>query len=148
MLQPSQRKITLVNRRIVYDFLKFRDATPETFEANEKLCVELERNKDRTKKQKRKKQKSEVEKSKERLDLDIKTTRSMKGNLEKLSLQLQNDFEELMWRVATEKKSSHLPAVEAMLLKRTRDEKLKEIEKLDEVIEDLGKRRKQIGKEK
>ena len=72
----------------------------------------------------------------------------MKGNLEKRSLQLQNDFEELMWRVATEKKSSHLPAVEAMLLKRTRDEKLKEIEKLDEVIEDLGKRRKQIGKEK
>ena len=97
---------------------------------------------------KKEKQKSEVEKSKERLDLDIKTTKSMKGNLEKLSLQLQNDFEELMWRVATEKKSSHLPAVEAMLLKRTRDEKLKEIEKLDEVIEDLGKRRKQIGKEK
>ena len=53
-----------------------------------------------------------------------------------------------MWRVATEKKSSHLPAVEAMFLKRTRDEKLKEIEKLDEVIEDLGKRKKQIGKEK
>ena len=46
------------------------------------------------------------------------------------------------------KKSSHLLAVEAMSLKRTRDEKLKEIEKLDEVIEDLGKRRKQIGKEK
>ena len=72
----------------------------------------------------------------------------MKDNLEKLLLQLQNDFEELMSRVAREKKSSHLLAVEAMSLKRTRDEKLKEIEKLDEVIEDLGKQRKQIGKEK
>ena len=60
---------------------------------------------------------------------------------------MQNDFEELMSRTA-KKKSSHLLAVEAMSLKRTRDEKLKEIEKLDEVIEDLGKRRKQIGKEK
>ena len=103
--------------------------------------MELELNKD-------KKQKSEVEKLKERLDLDIKKTRSMKDNLEKLLLQLQNDFEELMSRVAKEKKSSHLLAVEAMSLKRTREEKLKEIEKLDEVIEDLGKQRKQIGKEK
>ena len=51
-------------------------------------------------------------------------------------------------RAAKEEKSSQLLAVAAMSLKRTRDEKLKEIEKLDEVIEDLGKRRKQIGKEK
>ena len=65
-----------------------------------------------------------------------------------MSLQLQNDFEELMSKTAEEKKSSHLLTVEAMFFKRTRYKKLKEIEKLDEVIEDLGKRRKQIGKVK
>ena len=53
-----------------------------------------------------------------------------------------------MSRVSNKKKSSHLQAVEAMSLKRTQHEKLKEIKKLDEVIEDLEKRRKQIGKEK
>ena len=42
----------------------------------------------------------------------------MKDKLEKLSLQLQNDFEEWMSRTAKEKKSSHLLAVEAMSLKR------------------------------
>ena len=67
MLQPSQRKITLVNRRIVYDFLKFRDATPETFEANEKLCVELERNKDQTKKQKRKRNRNQKWRNKRKI---------------------------------------------------------------------------------
>ena len=37
MLQPNQREMLLVNRRIVYDFLKVRDVTPETFEANKEL---------------------------------------------------------------------------------------------------------------
>ena len=37
MLQPNQREILLVNRQIVYNFLKIRDVTPETFEANEEL---------------------------------------------------------------------------------------------------------------
>ena len=139
----------LVNRRTVYDFLKVRDVTPETFEKLRR-AVSGTRTKQRQDQEAKKKgkQKSEVEKPKERLDIDIKKTRSMKNNLQKLLLQLQNDFEELMSRAAKEKKSSHLLTVEAMSLKRTQDEKLKQIKKLDEVIEDLGKRRKQIGKEK
>ena len=69
----------------------------------------------------------------------------MKDNPEKLLLQLQNDFEVLMSRAAKEKKSSHLLSIEAMSLKK-QDEKLREIKKLDEGLEDLGKRRKKLEK--
>ena len=70
----------------------------------------------------------------------------MKGNLGNLSLQLQNDFEELMSRTAKEKKSKF--SIRGYVFEKKTDEKLKEIEKLDEVIEDLGNHSKQIGKEK
>ena len=47
-----------------------------------------------------------------------------------------------MSRTAKGKKSSHVPVAEAMSLKKTQSEKLKEIEKLAAVIEDVGKQRK------
>ena len=47
-----------------------------------------------------------------------------------------------MWKVALEKKSERILAVEVVSLKRTGDEKPKEIEKLDEVIENMGKHKK------
>ena len=49
MLQPNQREILLVNLQIVYNFLKIRDVTPETFEANEELrkAVRVARTKQR-----------------------------------------------------------------------------------------------------
>ena len=89
MLQPNQREMLLVNRQIVYDFLKVRDVAPETYEANEELRkavrgARTKQKQDQEAKQ-QKRQKSEVEKSKERLDLDIGKTRSMKHNLEKLA---------------------------------------------------------------
>ena len=46
-----------------------------------------------------------------------------------------------MSRTAKEKKSSHVPVAEAMSLKKTQGEKLKEIEKLAAVIEDVGKQK-------
>ena len=66
----------------------------------------------------------------------------MKEYLQKLCSQLEKDFEILMSKAAEEKKSAHILAVEAVSLKRKRDEKLKEIEKLDEVIENMGKHKK------
>ena len=44
----------------------------------------------------------------------------MKDNLEKLLLQLQNHFEELMSRAAKEKKSSHLLTGKAVFEKNMR----------------------------
>ena len=79
MLQPNRREILLVNHRIVYDFLKVRDVTPETFEAHEELREDVRRARTKQRQdqeaKKKEKQKSEVKKSKERLDLDIKKTR-------------------------------------------------------------------------
>ena len=81
MLQPNQREMLLVNRRIVCNFLKVRGVAPETFEANEELrkAVRGARTKQRQDQQakKKEKQKSEVEKSKEISDLYVKKTRSM-----------------------------------------------------------------------
>ena len=62
MLRPNQKEISLVNRRIVYDFLKVRDVIPETFEANEELrkAVRGTRTKQRQdKKQKRKRNRNQ-----------------------------------------------------------------------------------------
>ena len=51
-----------------------------------------------------------------------------------------------MSRRAKEKKSKF--SIRGYFFEKKKHEKLKEIEKLDEVIEDLGKHSKQIGKEK
>ena len=47
-----------------------------------------------------------------------------------------------MLKAAKENKSAHMLAVEAVSLKRTRNKKLKVIEKLGEMIENLGKCKK------
>ena len=51
-----------------------------------------------------------------------------------------------MSRRAKEKKSKF--SIRGYFFEKKKHEKLKEIEKLDEVIEDLGNHSKQIGKEK
>ena len=66
----------------------------------------------------------------------------MKEDLQKLCSQLVKDFENLMLKAAEENKSAHMLAVEAVSLKRTRNKKLKVIEKLGEMIENLGKCKK------
>ena len=47
-----------------------------------------------------------------------------------------------MLKAAEENKSAHMLTVEAVSLKRTRNKKLKVIEKLGEMIENLGKCKK------
>ena len=81
--------------------------------------------------QRKKTEKLEQEKAKEKVELDIKKTKLMKEDLQKLCSQLEKDFENLMSKASEKKKSAHILAVKAISLKRTRDEKLKEIEKLD-----------------
>ena len=66
----------------------------------------------------------------------------MREDLQKLCSRLEKDFENLMLKAAKENKSAHMLAVEAVSLKRTRNKKLKVIEKLDETIENLGKCKK------
>ena len=67
----------------------------------------------------------EQEKDREKVELDIKKTKSLKENLQKLCSQLEKDFENLMSKAAEEKKSAHIVAVETVSLKRRRDQKLK-----------------------
>ena len=59
---------------------------------------------------------------------------------------LKKDFEDMITKTANEKKSLHTLAVEAAVsLNRTRDEKLKEIEKLDEIIENLAEEKRLLA---
>ena len=37
MLQPNQKEKSLVNRRLIYDYLKVRNLTPEKLEINDDL---------------------------------------------------------------------------------------------------------------
>ena len=148
MLQPNLKEMSLVNRRIIHDYLRARNLTPETFEANEDLrkAVRQARTKQRQDVEAKKKelQRDETKKARDKLEKDIKKTRSMKEDLRKLCSSLEKDFEDMITKAANEKKSSHTLAVEAVSLKRTRDEKLKEIEKLDAIIENLAKRKKDL----
>ena len=121
--------------------MKVRDVTPETFEANKELrkAVPGARTKQRQDQEAKKK-------SNERLDLDIKKTRQWKVTSEICHFSYKMILRS--WCQEELKRRSLNLAFEAMSLKKKTDEKLKEIEKLDEVIEDLGKHSKQIGKEK
>lgn len=65
------------------------------------------------------------------MELDIKKNKSIKENLQKLCSQLEKG---LLSKAAEEKKSAYILAVKAVSLKKTRHEKLKEIQKLNELI--------------
>ena len=80
-------------------------------------------------------------KARKEVELDIEKIKSLKEDLKKLCSQLEKDFENLMSKAAEEKKSTHILEVEAVPFERIRDEKLKEIKKLDKLIENLGKRK-------
>ena len=80
-------------------------------------------------------------KARKEVELDIEKIKSLKEDLKKLCSQLEKDFENLMSKVAEEKKSTHILEVEAVPFERIRDEKFKEIKKLDKLIENLGKRK-------
>lgn len=152
MLQPNQKELSLVNRRLIYDHMKAKQIDPATYKPNDDLrkAVRGARTKQRNELKARKKdeQKSELTKNREKIDQDIKTTKSAKEDLNNLCSQLQKDYEDLMSKAASDKSSAHVLAVKADSLKRTRDDKIKEIEKLEGVIEDLGKRRKMMEEKK
>lgn len=72
--------------------------------------------------------------------MDIKKTNE--GRSAKAVFTIRERFENLMLKAAEENKSAHMLTVEAVSLKRTRNKKLKVIEKLGEMIENLGKCKK------
>ena len=149
MLQPNLKEFSLVNRHLVYDFMIANEVTPLTMSSviTPKLrkSVETARLRQKHDQDARKKEleKSEREQQKEAITNDIRRLKSTKEDVNNLCSKLEKDYNNLMQKAAEEKNLAHVYAIEALSLKRTRDEELKKIQTLDESIEVLNKKRKE-----
>ena len=140
----NQWEQSLLNRRLIYDYLKVRNLIPETLKINDNLkkAERQARVKQKIDKEEQRQEtrKLEQEKARGKVELDIKKTNE--GRPAKVVFTIRERFWKIDSKSCRKKQISYMLPVVAVSLKRTRNKKLKVIEKLGEVIGNLGKCKK------